>query len=202
MGHQIFEGDWKKVTVGGDGETVAVGTYEVGVTGVGGTIAASGSHWHGIVAIASTNGTAFSGDGGVAVSSSKGSHSLVGQCGYAYSKGGKATAGACSVAGTAGGHSIAAKNGISVGWFSNTSAARVEAGAGGVVIGNTGCFLKTGVGGVLIAMALPRKEPAITPSTKMCRVGEDGIVADTWYQIIENGNTEFEFIKQRHDAPS
>lgn len=103
LGHQIFEGDWKKVTVGGDGETVAVGTYEVGVTGVGGTIAASGSHWHGIVAIASTNGTAFSGDGGVAVSSSKGSHSLVGQCGYAYSKGGKATAGACSVAGTAGG---------------------------------------------------------------------------------------------------
>lgn len=196
----VAKGHWRKVIVVGDGEKARVGPYEVGVAGNGGCVTGSTKHLHGIVAITSDGGCAESGGGGVSVSSG-GGLSVVGDAGYAYGANGKAIAGRCGVAGSTGGHAIAAKNGIGVGWFGYTKGAKVEAGEGGLAIGGTHCFLKVGPGGALVAMALPRDAPAKTPATKICRVGECGIKADTWYLVAENlkenGDVDFEFREQK-----
>lgn len=190
-GHAADVPNWTQLTVVGGCDTARANVYQVAVAGVGGKATyKDGTDGnpiggaHGVVAVASRFGHAISGDGGVAVSGGDG-ESTVGQWGYAYAKGGKAFAGACSVAGTAGGCASAREHGIAVGWFSNTHAARVEAGPGGVAIGDTGCFVKAGKDGVLIAMTVPRTAPAKTPPTKICRVDEGGIMKDQWYRIKE-----------------
>ena len=67
----------------------------------------------------------------------------------------------------------------------------MEAGNGGVSIGDAGCFLKAGKGGVLIAMANPNLKRA----TKISRVGDDGIEADQWYKIEVDTSNSFLFTK-------
>lgn len=184
--------NWTEVTVVGGCDTARAGVYQVAVAGLGG-IATFKDGGHGVVAVASNYGHAISGDGGVAVSSGEGvSH--VEKWGYAYSKGGLARAGSCSVAGTAGGYAMAVEHGIGIGWFHNTRGAKVEAGDGGVAIGDLGCFVKVGEGGVLIAMA----DPALDRPTKFSLVGQDGIVAGQWYRIEVDHLNVFKFAK----APS
>lgn len=192
-GHAADVPNWTQVTVVGGCDTARANVYQVAVAGVGGKATYKNdpdAGAHGIVAVASQFGHAISGDGGVAVSSGDG-ESTVGKAGYAYAKGGKAFAGSCSVAGTAGGWASAKDHGIAVGWLMGPHPARVEAGVEGVAIGDTGCFVKAGDGGVLIAMA----DPKLGRATKICRVGENEgeMKKDQWYEIQLDTQGQFLF---------
>lgn len=190
-GHTVTAPNWTQVTVVAGCDIAAVENFQVAVAGVGGT--ATGKHGkghslHGIVAVASTLGHAISGDGGVAVSAN--GESRVEKFGYAYAKMGRAVGEDCSVAATTGGMATAGTHGIGIGWYVGVEKpARVEAGNGGVAIGNAGCFVKAGVGGVLIAM----DNSDLGRETKICRVGEDGILASKWYEIQVGTDGEFQF---------
>jgi hypothetical protein len=145
---------------------------------------------HGVVAVASRYGHAIAGNGGLAIS--VGGLSQADGWAIAHTKGGIAQAKSCGVAVAAGGCASAEKNGIGIGWFSNTRPSRVDAGEGGVAIGDTGCFVKVGADGVLIAMA----DPKLERTTKICRVGEHGgegeIKENQWYEIVlDKGQFKF-----------
>jgi hypothetical protein len=107
----------------------------------------------------------------------------------AHAKGGKAVADACGVAVTAGGYASAGQNGIGIGWFSNHTVAKVEAGPGGVAIGDTGCLVRVGKDGVLIALA----DPKLGRTTKICRESAGEIMAEKWYEITLETNGQFKF---------
>jgi hypothetical protein len=191
--HAVDIPNWTRVTVVGNSDTALADVYQVAVAGVGGT-ATHRNLAHGVVAVASTYGHAISGDGGVAVSSG-GGESKVEKWGYAYAKNGKAYGKACSVAATAGGYAEAADKGIGIGWFSNTHAAKVEAGKGGVVIGQIGSYLKVGAGGAMIAIDHLQNDrnEEIGRKTKICRAGEGEISPDVWYLVEKDGQELLKF---------
>lgn len=198
QGHAVNIPNWTQVTVVGNGDTARANVYQVAVAGVGGkaTYKDGGDGGpiggaHGVVAVASQFGEAIAGNGGVAISN--GGLSKAESWAIAYAKGGKAEAAACGVAVTTAGHARAEQHGIALGWFYGSHAAKVEAGPGGVAIGDTGCFVKVGKDGVLIALA----DPKLLRTTKICRVGECGglgeIKADQWYEIVLDPQGQFQF---------
>ena len=191
QGHAVKIPNWTQLTVVGNGDTAtASNAYQVAVAGVGGTAMGAGGG-HGVVAVTSRYGHARAGNGGLAIS--VGGLSEADSWAIAHTKGGIAKAKICGVAVAAGGYASAEKHGIGIGWFSNTHPSRVEAGPGGVAIGDTGCFVKVGDGGVLIALAHPK----LLRTTKICRVGECGglgeIKADQWYEIVLDPQGQFQF---------
>ncbi|MBK8039360.1 MAG: hypothetical protein IPK22_19830 [Verrucomicrobiaceae bacterium] len=198
QGHAVNIPNWTQVTVVGNGDTARANVYQVAVAGVGGkaTYKDGGDGGptggaHGVVAVASQYGHAIAGNGGVAISN--GGLSEAEGWAIAHTKGGIAKAKSCGVAVAAGGYASAEKHGIGIGWFSNSHPSRVEAGPGGVAIGDTGCFVKVGKDGVLIALA----HPNLLRTTKICRVGECGglgeIKADQWYEIVLDNEGQFQF---------
>ncbi len=187
-GHDVDVPNWTQVTVVGSCDTARANVYQVAVAGVGGT-ATYKDGAHGVVAVASHYGNASTGNGGVAISNGGLAHADA--WAIAHAKGGKAVADACGVAVTAGGYASAGQNGIGIGWFSNHTVAIVEAGPGGVAIGDTGCLVRVGIGGVLIAMA----DPKLGRATKICREGKckGEIMAEKWYEIMLDTNGQFKF---------
>lgn len=188
--HAVTASDWSDVATAGKCGTALADVYQVAVAGVGGTATGKGN-LHGVVAVASSFGNAITGNGGVAISS--GGVATAEAWAIAYAKNGKAVAAGGGVAVTVGGYAIGGENAVGIGWTGSASPAKVLAGPGGVAIGDAGTLVKAGAGGVLIAMAAPRKAPDKTPATKISRVGEDGIDHKQWYKIELDGNDDFQF---------
>ena len=199
-GHKDLQGNWRKVTIAGDGGAAKAGVYEVAIAGRDGT-ATSIANTHGIVSITAEGGHAISGDGGVAVSSTGGKASVT-SWGVAHSKGGVATSEFCGVASTVGGKAMAGQHGIGVGWTSSVRGSEVSAGPGGIAIGNEGCRLKVGLGGALIAMAVFRKLPQTQIPTRIWRVTDGEVKADTWYEVVLDESEHFQLVEQKREVPS